>query len=70
MFVLALGGFDLSIGAIVTFVILASSKFLDNDPTNMNSNVLILLGLGVTVGLINGFVVSFLKVPSFITTLE
>ena len=69
MFVLALGGFDLSIGAIVTFVVLASSKFLANDPTNMVPNVLILLGLGVTVGLINGFVVSFLKVPSFITTL-
>jgi len=57
MFVLALGGFDLSIGAIVTFVVLASSKFLANDPSNMVPNVLILLGLGVIVGLINGFVV-------------
>ena len=69
MFVLALGGFDLSIGAIVTFCVLASSKFLANNPANMVPNILILLGLGVLVGLINGFVVSFLKVPSFITTL-
>ena len=69
MFVLALGGFDLSIGAIVTFCVIASSKFLANNPANMIPNILILLGLGVLVGLINGFVVSFLKVPSFITTL-
>ena len=32
-------------------------------------NILMLLGFGVLVGLINGLVVSFLKVPSFITTL-
>jgi ribose transport system permease protein len=69
MVVLALGGFDLSIGAIVTFVVLASSKFLANDPANALPNILILIGLGVLVGLINGLVVSFLKVPSFITTL-
>ena len=34
MVVLALGGFDLSIGAIVTFCVLVSSKFLANDPAN------------------------------------
>jgi ribose transport system permease protein len=69
MFVLALGGFDLSIGAIVTFVVLASSKYLANDPSNALPNILILLSFGVLIGLINGLVVSFLKVPSFITTL-
>lgn len=69
MFVLALGGFDLSIGAIVTFVVLASSKYLANDPANALPNILILIGMGVLVGLVNGLVVSFLKVPSFITTL-
>ena len=34
MLVLALGGFDLSVGAIVTFVVLVSSKLLANDPAN------------------------------------
>jgi ribose transport system permease protein len=69
MVVLALGGFDLSIGAIVTMCVVASSKFLANDPANVLPNILLLLSCGVLIGLINGFVVSFLKVPSFITTL-
>ncbi len=69
MFVLALGGFDLSVGAIVTFVVLVSSKLLANDPANATSSILIMLGFGVAIGLVNGLVVSYLKVPSFIATL-
>ena len=69
MVVLALGGFDLSVGAIVTFCVLVSSKFLANDPANMVPDILMLIGVGILIGLTNGFVVSFLKVPSFITTL-
>ena len=33
MMVLASGGFDLSIGSIVTMVVLGSSLLLSNDPT-------------------------------------
>ncbi len=69
MLVLAMGGFDLSIGAIVTFVVLVSSKLLSNDPANAAPAIAIMIGIGALVGLINGLVVSFLKVPSFITTL-
>jgi ribose transport system permease protein len=69
MVVLALGGFDLSVGAIVTFVVLVSSKFLANEPANALPDILMLLGVGILIGLINGFVVSFLRVPSFITSL-
>jgi ribose transport system permease protein len=69
MLVLAMGGFDLSIGAIVTFVVLVSSKVLANDPTNAFPAILLMIGVGIIVGLVNGLVVSYLKVPSFITTL-
>jgi len=69
MLVLAMGGFDLSIGAIVTMVVLASSKLLSNDPEKALPAILIMLGIGILIGLFNGLVVSFLKVPSFITTL-
>ena len=69
MFVLALGGFDLSVGAIVTFVVLVSSKLLANDPANAFPAILIMLGFGVLIGLVNGLVVSYLRVPSFIATL-
>jgi ribose transport system permease protein len=69
MLVLALGGFDLSVGAIVTFVVLVSSKLLANDPANAYPAIAIMLGFGILIGLVNGLVVSYLKVPSFITTL-
>jgi ribose transport system permease protein len=69
MLVLALGGFDLSVGAVVTFVVLVSSKLLANDPANAFPAIGIMLGFGLLIGLVNGLVVSYLKVPSFITTL-
>jgi ribose transport system permease protein len=69
MMVLALGGFDLSVGAIVTFVVLVSSKLLANNPANAFPAIMIMLGFGVAIGLVNGLVVSYLKVPSFIATL-
>jgi ribose transport system permease protein len=69
MFVLAIGGFDLTVGAIVTFVVLVSSKVLANDPANAYPAILLMLGIGVLIGFLNGVIVSYLKVPSFITTL-
>jgi ribose transport system permease protein len=69
MMVLALGGFDLSVGAIITFVVLVSSKLLANNPANAFPAIMIMLGFGVAIGLVNGLVVSYLKVPSFIATL-
>jgi ribose transport system permease protein len=69
MFVLAIGGFDLTVGAIVTFVVLVSSKLLANDPANAFPAIMTMLGAGVLIGLANGLIVSYLKVPSFITTL-
>ena len=69
MMVLASGGFDLSIGSIVTLVVLGSSLILNNDPTMMPTAILIMLGLALAIGLVNGLVVSYLKIPSFIATL-
>jgi ribose transport system permease protein len=69
MMVLASGGFDLSIGSIVTMVVLGSSLVLNNDPSMAFPAIMIMLGLGVVIGLLNGLVVSFLKIPSFIATL-
>jgi ribose transport system permease protein len=69
MLVLATGGFDLSLGAIVTMVVLGSSLLLFNDPANAAPAIMLMMGIGIGVGLINGLVVSYLKVPSFIATL-
>jgi ribose transport system permease protein len=69
MIVLATGGFDLSMGAIVTLVCLVSSLLLANDEANTYPTIGLMLLLGAGIGLFNGFVVTFLKVPSFIATL-
>ena len=69
IFVLATGGFDLSQGSLVTLTVIGSSLIIYNNESAGYSAILIMLGLGILVGLVNGFVVSFLKVPSLIATL-
>lgn len=69
LFVIASGGFDLSIGSLVTFVVIGGAMLIGNDPANAYPAILILLGIGVIVGLVNGLSVSYLKVPSLIATL-
>lgn len=69
MMVLASGGFDLSIGSTVTLVVLGSSLLLNNDPQKAYPAIAFMLALGALIGLVNGLVVSFFKIPSFIATL-
>jgi ribose transport system permease protein len=69
MMVLASGGFDLSIGSIVTLVIIGSSMTLNNDPDRAFASILLMYGIGTVIGITNGLVVCFLRVPSLIATL-
>ena len=69
LFVLASGGFDLSQGAVVTLSIIGSSLIIYNNEENTYLAIAIMIGFGIVIGLVNGFVVAFLKVPSLIATL-
>ncbi len=69
VFVLVSGGFDLSVGSVVTSSVIIAAILADNDPGATWWVILFLLGLGLVVGLINGAVTTFLKVPSLIATL-
>jgi len=69
LFVICTGGFDLSMGSTILMVVLGSALLTNNDPARTLPTILILLGIGVAIGLINGSITSFLKIPSFITTL-
>lgn len=69
MFVLATGGFDLSQGSLVTLTVIGSSLIIYNNESYGYIAIFIMLVLGILVGLTNGLVVSFLKVPSLIATL-
>lgn len=69
VFVLVSGGFDLSVGSVVTSVVIISAILANNDPGATWWVILFLLAGGVLIGLINGSVTTYLKVPSLIATL-
>ncbi len=69
LFVLASGGFDLSQGSLVTLTIIGSSLIIYNNEEFTYIAIAIMIGFGIVIGLVNGFVVAYLKVPSLIATL-
>jgi ribose transport system permease protein len=69
IFVLVSGGFDLSVGSLVTLTVIGGSMLTANDPTMTWWAIGILYGIGLLVGIINGTVVAFLRTPSIIATL-
>jgi ribose transport system permease protein len=68
-FVLISGGFDLSVGSIVTVVVVVAARLIDGEPGRAWPVIALLLAIGAAVGLFNGVVSTILRVPSFITTL-
>ena len=69
LYVILTGGFDLSMGAVATLVVLAASILINGDPAETWAVIGMLYVMGIAVGLVNGLVVAFLKVPSIIATL-
>jgi len=68
-FVLVSGEFDLSVGSLVTVVVVAAARLSEGDPSRTWWIIPLLFGIGLLVGLVNGLVVTRLGVPSFIATL-
>jgi ribose transport system permease protein len=68
-FVLVSGNFDLSVGSLVTVMVVVAARLIDGDPSNTWPVIVLLLVIGVVVGFVNGFISTVLRVPSFITTL-
>ena len=69
LFVIVSGEFDLSVGSLVTAVVVAAAGLTEGIPDRTWWVVTLLFGLGILVGLVNGIVTTRLYVPSFITTL-
>ena len=69
IFVLVSGGFDLSVGSLVTLTVIGGSMLAANDPANTWWAIAVLYGIGLLVGLVNGGVVAYLRTPSIIATL-
>jgi ribose transport system permease protein len=69
VFVITSGGFDLSVGSMITLTVIGSSILTNGDPNATVWVIPLMLGIGALAGLINGAVVAYLKVPSIIATL-
>ncbi|MAM62264.1 ABC transporter permease [Maritimibacter sp. UBA3975] len=69
VYVITSGGFDLSVGSLITLVVVGSSMLTNNDPTATYWVIPVMLGIGLGVGALNGLIVCFLRVPSLIATL-
>ena len=69
VFVIVSGGFDLSVGSLVTLCVLGASMITGGDPALTWPAIAALYVMGFAVGLINGVAVAYLKVPSIIATL-
>ncbi|HTZ05556.1 MAG TPA: ABC transporter permease [Gaiellaceae bacterium] len=68
---LLVGGFDVSVAALMTMVVVAASFTLT--PTTSGAaivpGVLALVGIGIATGLFNAFLIRGLKLPSIVATL-
>lgn len=69
LLVIVSGGFDLSVGSIMSMMVIGGALMINNDPANTGWAILVLFLIGIGVGLINGAVVAYLNVPSLISTL-
>lgn len=63
------GNIDLSVGSIVAFVGAVSATFIIKSGMNVWFSILLLLGIGVLIGMWQGFWIAFMEIPSFIVTL-
>jgi ribose transport system permease protein len=68
-FVIVSGEFDLSVGSLVTVEVVVAARLIDGQQSATWWVLLLLIGIGLLVGLVNGVVTTALRVPSFITTL-
>ena len=68
-FVIVGGEFDLSMGSVVTAQVVIAGNLIGQNDANSIPVLLLMLVFGALVGLVNGLIVTLLKVPSFIVTL-
>lgn len=68
-FVIVAGEFDLSVGSLVGAQVVIAAQLLEGEDSRTWWVLLLMVGFGLLIGLVNGLIVTLLKVPSFITTL-
>jgi simple sugar transport system permease protein len=66
---LVVGGFDLSIGSVATSAMMAAAYVMIVLEQNAFVAVLVCLAIGALVGLVNGLIIVYMRVPDLLATL-
>ena len=67
--VILIGGIDLSVSAVVTFTNLVTGAILNGMDVKLPIALAVSLGVGALVGVVNGLVITRLRVPDLVATL-
>ncbi len=68
-FVILTAGIDLSVGSMVALSAVSGALMIDKHGWGMWEAVLLMLGVGALLGMINGLIITIGKIPPFIVTL-
>lgn len=67
--VMITGGIDISVGGTIALITMASVVFMEDHSGGVFSSILIALGIGLAIGMVQGYLVAYLKIQPFIVTL-
>lgn len=68
-FILLLSGLDLSVGSVISLTTVTCATLMKDDPLAIFLTVLLCLAIGMGIGLLNGLLISKVKLPPLIATL-
>ena len=68
-FVIISGGIDLSVGSVIKLSVLMSAILMNGKPENIGVAVVATLAMGAVVGLVNGLLITKMRIAAFIVTL-
>lgn len=67
--VMITGGIDISVGGVTALVSMCCAVYLDHHNGNVLVSMLIAVGIGLAFGLVQGYLIAYLKIQPFIVTL-
>jgi len=67
--VMIAAGIDISVGGMIALVTMTCVVYLEDHTGSVLGSILIALAMGLTVGVIQGFLISYLQIQPFIVTL-
>jgi ribose transport system permease protein len=68
-FAIVAGSLDLSVAYLISVTAVMSSFIMQSDPSRVPMALLVVFSIGIGVGLLNGFLITRLKISPFIATL-